>query len=115
MDSQMKAEIRREYKEQVQPKGVYCVRCPGAGAGQVWVDCSRNLEASENRLAFGLKTGLSLSVSLRQELARFGADAFKFEVLEVFEPDLSAYELSESLKERRKHWQQTLSAHNLHR
>ena len=113
MDSQTKAEIRRQYKEQVQAKGIYCVRCT-AGA-QVWVDCSRNLEASENRLAFSLKTGSILNESLRQDLARFGADTFEFEVLEVFDPDLSAYDLAESLKERRKHWQQTLSAHRLER
>jgi len=112
MDSQRKAETRREYKEQVQPKGIYCVRC--AAGAQVWVDSSRNLEASENRLNFSLKTGSILNGSLRQELALHGAEHFGFEVLEVFDPDLSAYQLAELLKERRKYWLQSLSAQRLH-
>ena len=70
---------------------------------------------SENRLRFSLKTGTLLNKELQQSLKTFGPDVFDFEILEIFDQDLSVYERNKLLKERRIHWQEKLSAHSLHR
>ena len=113
MDKEARAEIKRRYKEEVHPKGIYCIRC--SETGQVWVDSSQNLISSENRLSFSLKTGMHLNNDLKAALKSFGAEVFEFDVLEIFDQDLSTYELNKLLKERRKHWQTTLSALSLYR
>jgi hypothetical protein len=113
MDREMKAEIKRRYKEEVHPKGIYCVRC--TKTGQIWVDSSNNLLSSENRVNFSLKSGMNFNVDLKAALKSFSTDDFEFDVLEIFEQDLSNYELNKLLKERRKHWQSILSALSLYR
>jgi len=113
MDRESRAEAKRRYKEEVHPKGIYCIRC--AESKSVWIDSSRNLPGSENRLQFSLKTGMHLNKDLQTALKSFGATAFQFEVLEIFDQELSTYELDKQLKERRKHWQETLSGQSLHR
>ncbi len=113
MDKQQQADIKRRYKEEVHAKGVYCVRCTRTDA--IWVDSSRNLLSSENRFRFSIRTGLNLNPALQQAISLFGADAFEFEVLEIFDQDLSSYELNKLLKEKRLHWQNSLSAHSLYR
>jgi uroporphyrinogen-III synthase len=113
MDREMKAEIKRRYKQEVHPKGIYCVRC--TKTGQVWVDSSNNLLSSENRLNFSLKTGMNFNKELRTALESCGADVFEFDVLEIFDQDLSTYELNKLLKERRIHWQAILSGLSLYR
>lgn len=112
MDNESKSTIKRQYKEQQQAKGIYCIRCNEAAT--IWVDSSKNIKGSENRLNFTLKTGSPLNVDLLQALKVFGPGSFEFEVLEIFEDDLSAYDLGKLLKERRKYWQQSLSAKSLH-
>jgi hypothetical protein len=113
MDKQEQSEIKRRYKEEVHAKGVYCVRCPSADS--IWVDSSRNLLSSENRFAFSIKNGLNLNSELQQTVKAFGPDSFEFEVLEIFDQDLSSYELKKQLKERRLYWQASLSAQSLYR
>lgn len=113
MDKDTKAEIKRQYKEQSHAKGIYCARC--SSTGNCWIDSSTNLTGSENRLNFSLKTGLLLNKDLQVALKAHGAASFRFEILEIFDPDLSNYELGKKLKERRIHWQGVLFAKSLHR
>jgi hypothetical protein len=113
MDNERKSALKRDYKEQVHPKGIYCVRCLKTDA--VWVDSSNNLKSSENRLNFSLKTGTMINKELQSALKAHGIDAFQFETLEVFEDDLSTYELNAQLREKRVQWQQQLSGMSLHR
>ena len=111
MDKETKSAIKRRYKEEIHPKGIYSVRC--IETGQAWGDSSNNLLSSENRLSFSLKTGMHLNKDLQAALKSYGPEAFKFEVMEIFDQDLSSYELNKLLKERRKHWEQTLPAASL--
>jgi hypothetical protein len=113
MDKETRNEIKRQYKEEVHPKGIYCIRC--AETDQIWVDSSHNLLSSENRLNFSLKTGMNFNKDLKDTLKSSGPEGFEFEVLEIFDQDLSTYELNKMLKERRKYWQATLSAFSLYR
>ena len=113
MDKETRNEIKRKYKEEVHAKGIYCIRC--SRTGQIWVDSSRNLLSSENRLNFSLKTGMNFNKDLKDVIKSFGTGSLEFEVLEIFDQDLSTYGLNRALKERRKHWQTTLSALSLYR
>jgi hypothetical protein len=113
MDKQEQSEIKRRYKEEVHAKGVYCVRCNNPDL--IWVDSSRNLLSSENRFKFSIKTGLNLNSDLLQAVKAFGPDVFDFDVLEIFDQDLSSYELTKQLKERRVYWQTFLSAQSPYR
>ena len=113
MDRDAKAEVKRRYKEEVHPKGIYCVK--SAETGMIWVDSSNNLLSSENRLNFSLKTATLLNKELQAALKASTPESFEFEVLEIFDQDLTAYELRKLLKERRKYWQSKLSANSLYR
>jgi hypothetical protein len=113
MDNERKSELKRDYKEQVHLRGIYCVRCLKTDA--LWVDSSNNLRSSENRLNFSLKTGTMLNKELQGALKDHGVDAFQFETLEVFEDDLSTYELNTQFREKRAQWQEKLSGMSLHR
>ncbi|MFT5694003.1 MAG: hypothetical protein ACI92E_003346 [Oceanicoccus sp.] len=113
MDKDRKTEIKRQYKEESQAKGIYSARC--TNTGNCWIDSSTNLTGSKNRLNFSLKTGLLLNKELQIALKAHGPEGFEFEILETFDPELSSYELGKRLKERRIHWQEALSAKSLHR
>ena len=113
MNKETRAEIKRQYKEEFHPKGIYCAKCNKTGL--MWVDSSTNLTSSENRLKFSLKTRTLLNIDFQTALKDAGPESFDFEVLEVFEEDISQYELNKQLRERRIYWQDTLSAKSLYR
>ena len=113
LDDKTKAEIKRRYKEEVHPKGIYSVRC--VESDQVWVDSSRNLLSSENRMSFSFKTGMGLNKDLQAALKSCNPEAFRFEVLEIFDEDVSNLALNKLLKDRRIHWQEKLAARSPYR
>jgi hypothetical protein len=103
-----KREIRREFKERVNPKGVFAVRCKASG--ETWVSFSRDLKASETGLWFGLRIGGHINKALQTAWNTHGAEAFTFEVIETFPEDTPAMLLKDMLRDRQKHWQRELGA-----
>ena len=98
----------REFKERKVSRGIFAVRC--IATGTVWVDSSPNLGAAENSLWFCLRIGSHINKGLQAECDTHGKEAFRFEVLETLDDDVSALALGDLLKERRRHWLAELGA-----
>ena len=71
-----KKEIKRAYKETVQPMGVCLVT--NRANGKVFVFGSRNLQASINSNRFQLKIGSHFNKELQKEYSQYGEAAFSF-------------------------------------
>ena len=109
MDKQSRRELVRDYKEKKTAAGVYAVRC--APSGDVWVSGSRNIDAQQNSLWFGLKTGGHFNRAMQAAWTAHGEAAFTYEVLERIEAeDMTPLGLADLVKARERHWQAALGA-----
>lgn len=109
MDKQSRREAIREYKEKKTLPGVYAVR--SAATGEVWVAASRNIDAQQNGLWFGLRSGGHPNKALQAAWAAYGPDGLGFEVLERIEAEeLTPLGLGDLVKARERHWLATLGA-----
>ena len=103
-----KRQVRREFKEQVTPKGILAVRC--TTSGEAWVTSSRNLPAWQTGILFGLRNGMHQNKAMQAAWNLHGADAFKLEILETMADDLAPMTLRDTLRDRQKHWMKELGA-----
>lgn len=101
-EKQSRKEAIREFKERKVARGVFAVRC--SATGDVWVDSSPNLNTAENSFWFCLRIGSHINKTLLAEFLAHGKEAFRFEVLETFDDDVSQLALGDMLKEKRRHW-----------
>ena len=75
-----KKEIRRQYKETVQPMGIYQLR--NTVNGKIFIGSSKNLKAKENSFQFQTKLGAHVSSELQNDYNTIGADKFLFVILD---------------------------------
>lgn len=109
MDRAVRRQTVRDYKERKTAAGVYAVRC--AASGEAWVAGSRNIDAQQNSLWFGLRAGGHPNRAMQAAWAAHGAAAFMFEVLERIEnEDLTPLGLADLVKARELHWRTALKA-----
>jgi hypothetical protein len=109
MDKQSRRQAIRDYKERKAAPGVYAVRC--AATGEVWVGGSRNLDAQQNSLWFGLRTGGHVNRAMQAAWTAHGEAAFSFEPLERIEDeDLTPLGRTDVIKARERHWLAALGA-----
>ena len=110
MDKQTRRDLLRDYKERKSVVGVYAMRC--VPTGEVWTAGSRNLDAQQNSLWFGLRTGgHHLNRPMQAAWAAHGEAGFSFEVLERIEDEaLTPQGVLDHLKTRERHWLATLGA-----
>ena len=94
-----RAETIRAYKETALEAGVYRITC--AVNGKVFLGSAKNLRGPLNRHRFLLSIGSHPIRALQEDFARYGADAFRFEVVDKvqpkdepgFDPDLALEQL----------------------
>jgi len=109
MDKQSRREAIRDWKERKVVAGVYAVRC--APTGEVWVAGSRNLDAQQNSLWFGLRTGGHNNRAMQASWTAHGETAFSFEALErLDDEDLTPLGRADLIKARERHWLAALDA-----
>jgi len=101
----------REFKERKPLRGVFAVRC--TATGQVWVGSSPNLDATPNRIWFGLRLGSHHNRSLQREWNLHGEPGFQYEVLEKLDDDVAAMGVNDLLKEKKGQWVARLGAQPL--
>jgi len=82
--SDKKRELKREYKLNHRPMGVYQIR--NIVNDKVLIGASLNLPGIFNRHKIQLKMGNHPSVRLQAEWNEFGADSFAFEILDEITP-----------------------------
>jgi hypothetical protein len=102
MTPQQKALLKREYKEQIRPRGVF--RVHSTATGQNWVDASPTLDTIQNRIWFDLRMGSHRNQALQRAWDESGPEAMQFEIVEVFPDDASGYTLDRLMTERKAHW-----------
>ena len=110
MKTAQRKEMVREYKERKVRQGIFAVRCLPDDA--LWTGTSRDLDAQQNGIWFQLKMGNHMNRGLQQAWKRRGADAFRFEVLEIVEDD-NAEMVTLLLKEREQRWREQTGAAKL--
>jgi hypothetical protein len=103
-----KREAKREFKERKPEGGVFAVRF--AGSGEVWVGSSANLPSSETGLRFMLRQGTHINRELQAAWNTHGQEGFRVEIVERFPDDLTELGRRDALRDRRKHWMETLGA-----
>lgn len=75
-----KRALRNGYKQSFVPIGVFAIR--NTLNQRVYVGGSRNLEGAMNRARFELTSGAHRNAALQADWKRFGAEAFRFDVLD---------------------------------
>jgi len=99
MDTQRKAELKKQYK-QAQPKaGVF--KIVNLRTGRLFIGNSMNLRAIFNRYKAELRNGGCKNKELQRDWNELGVENFQFEVLEALDPeqyntDITAKDLAES-------------------
>lgn len=82
---QTRADLRRQFKEEGRPMGVYAFR--NTVSGKVLVGSSPNLPGAENMLRFQLKLGSHRNRALQADWNAHGEAAFTWEVLHELKPE----------------------------
>jgi len=109
MTSQSRRALVRAYKEKKVAAGVFAVRC--APAGEVWVGGSRNIDAQQNGIWFGLRTGGHANKAMQAAWNAYGEAAFAFEVLErIADEALTPLGRADLVRARERHWLAALGA-----
>jgi hypothetical protein len=101
----------QRYKNRIPPRGAFAVRC--APTGQVWVGASANLDGARNGLWFALRHGSQTDRDLQAAWTACGEAAFRFEVLETLDSDVSPMRVGDLLKQKKGEWAQRLGASTL--
>ncbi len=83
-DKESRAKIKREYKQKIQPMGVYCLK--NIKNNKVFIGRSLSLHQAYNRLRFGLELNSCMNKELQKEWNEYGAENFEFEVLDQIKP-----------------------------
>jgi group I intron endonuclease len=104
MDKSRQTALKREYKENRRPAGVYQIK--NTLTGKIFIGSSVDVNARINRHKAGFAFLDSHEMpALIADVKKYGADAFTFEVLETLEGEYdSDAELREDLKLLEQMW-----------
>ncbi len=80
-----KSQLKKEYKQKIRPAGVYQI--VNKINGKVLVGRSSNLDGRFNSHNFMLRYGSHRNKELQKDWNELGEENFKFEVLELINPD----------------------------
>jgi hypothetical protein len=97
-----RSELKLQYKMRKKSMGVFQI--VNLANGKRLVDSSPDLDVIYNRHQFQLRLGMHRNFQLQEDWNRFGADSFRFEVLEKLDDrkELSAevYKQLQTMKEK---------------
>ena len=106
-----KKELIKQYKQTVQPMGVYQIR--NLVNGKIFLGTSKNLPGKGNSSLFQLNMGSHMNKALQEDFNQSGASNFVFEVVDSLKPkeDL-AYDYTEDLKVLEEMWLEKLQPYD---
>jgi hypothetical protein len=101
---QNRKEAIREYKQTIQPMGIFQIK--NLSNGKVFVESSKNLEGGLNRYKFQLDLGSFKNKALQEDYSRLDADQFALEIVDRLAPkkDDPAYDYTEDLETLKLMW-----------
>ena len=97
-----RTEPGRDPRKRKVPRGIFALRC--TATRQVWIEASPNLDGAHNGLLFFLRNGLHRDPVLQAAWRTHGEQAFRWEVLERLDDNLSDVAALELLDTRRREW-----------
>jgi group I intron endonuclease len=77
-------ELINEYKQTIQPMGVYQIR--NTINGKIFLGSSKDLKGILNRTRFQLKNGLHMNKDMQRDFIEIGEESFSFEILDYLKP-----------------------------
>ena len=102
-----KNEARREYKNTLQPMGVYCLT--NSKNGKMFIGSSMNVNNIFNRISFQLKLGSYTNEDVQKDYNLLGEAAFSFKVLDYLKPvDELGYDYKADLQVLEELWLEKL-------
>lgn len=102
-----KKEIIKQYKQTVQPMGVFQIR--NLANGKIYLTSSKNLRGMANRFEFNLDIGAHVSKELREDYEKLSRENFVFEVIDTLEPNEDPkYDYTDDLKVLEEMWLEKL-------
>lgn len=98
-----KKEIIKQYKQTVQPMGVYQIR--NLVSGKIFVSSSLNLRGIKNRFEFQVSSNFMVNPELQSDYEKYGHDKFVLEIVDELEPkEDPAYDYKDDLKVLEEMW-----------
>ena len=91
-----------DFKNRKVHRGVFAIRCDGVA--QVWVGASPDLGAAKNGQWFILRMGSHKDRPLQEAWRQHGEAAFRFEILEELDEDVSPMLVRNLLEEKKQEW-----------
>ena len=106
-----KKELKKQYKQTIQPMGVYQIR--NKRNGKLYIGSTKNLPGKINSHKFQLKNDLHINREMQKEFNEIGEEGFSFDILDRLEPkeDLN-YDYTEELKTLEAMWVEKLQPFN---
>ncbi len=106
-----KKELIKQYKQTIQPMGVYQIR--NKRNGKLYIGSTKNLLGKLNSHKFQLKNNLHINLEMQKEFNEIGGEGFSFDILDCLEPreDLN-YDYTEELKMLEAMWLEKLQPFN---
>jgi group I intron endonuclease len=106
-----KKEIKRKYKDTVQPMGIYQIK--NNVNGKIFIGSSPNLKGKFNSFMFQLKMGSHMNRLLQEDFNKYKEEAFSFEVLDYLPPvEDAAYNYSKDLETLEELWLEKLQPYD---
>jgi group I intron endonuclease len=98
-----KKKLLKEYKQTVQPMGIFQIR--NLQNGKIFIGNSTNLNAVMNRFKFDPEMSCNVVSQLKKEFSQYGADNFVLEIIDRLEPKKEPdYNYREDLAELEQMW-----------
>lgn len=98
-----KKEIKRQYKQTIQPMGIYQIR--NINNGKIFIGFTKNLNAVFNSIRLQLKTGTFVNRELQMDFNEIGETQFAFEIVDRLEPkEDPQYDYTDDLKTLEVMW-----------
>ena len=106
-----KKELKKQYKQTVQPMGIYKIE--NLVNGKIFIGGSKNLPGKFNSFKFQLKLGSYINRELQRDYNEFGEENFSFEVVDYLEPKEGAdHDYTDDLKVLEKMWLEKLQPYD---
>jgi len=101
-----KKEAKRQYKETIQPMGVYQIK--NLTNGKIFIGSATHIHARINRIKFQLKNGVYPNKQIQNEYSETGESHFSIEVLDILSPTKEdpRYDYKEELQILEEMWLQ---------
>ena len=106
-----KKEIIKQYKETIQPMGIYQIK--NMKNGKIYIESAKNLRGKINRDKFQLKNNLHLNKEMQKDFNENGEESYSFEILDYLTPkeDIN-HDYTEELETLKYLWLEKLQPYN---